>query len=114
VIEAGIAAREGLVRLCYVEGLRRNPRLEGRLAARFVIGADGVLSLVFNGGTDLSDGRTVQCLLDTFRGLAFPRPEAGIVAVIYPIVLEPAPGVDTPAVAGRRRVDARVTFRAPT
>jgi hypothetical protein len=92
VIEAGIAAREGLVRLCYVEGLRRNPLLEGRLTARFVIGADGVLSLVFNGGSNLSDGRTVQCLLDTFRGLTFPRPEAGTVTVGYPIVLEPAPG----------------------
>jgi hypothetical protein len=91
VIEAGMAAREGLVRLCYVEGLRRNPRLFGRLTARFVIGADGVLSLVLNGGTDLTDGRAVQCLLDTFRGLTFPRPEAGIVAVVYPIVLEPAP-----------------------
>jgi hypothetical protein len=91
VIEAGIAAREGLVRLCYVEGLRRNPLLEGRLTARFVIGADGVLSLAFNGGASLSDARTVQCLLDTFRGLTFPRPEAGTVTVVYPIVLEPAP-----------------------
>jgi hypothetical protein len=92
VIEKGMAAREGLVRLCHVEGLRRNPGLEGRLTARFIIGADGVLSLVFNGGTDLPDARTVQCLLDTFRGLTFPRPEAGTVAVVYPIVLEPAPG----------------------
>lgn len=88
VIEAGMAAREGFVRLCYVEGLRRNPRLEGRVTARFVIGADGVLSLVFNGGTHLADGRTVQCLLDTFRGLAFPRPEAGIVTVVYPMLLK--------------------------
>lgn len=64
---------------------------EGRLAVRFVIGADGVLSFVVNGGTDLPDGRTVQCLLDTLRGLLFPRPEAGIVTVVYPIVLEPPP-----------------------
>ena len=90
VIEAGMAAREGFVRLCYVEGLRKNPRLKGRLAARFVIGADGVLSLFSNGGTDLSDGPTVECLFEAFRGLTFPRPEAGIVTVVYPIVLDPA------------------------
>jgi hypothetical protein len=28
-------------------------------------------------------------VVDTFRGLALPRPESGVVTVLYPLVLEP-------------------------
>jgi hypothetical protein len=74
---------------CYERGLGRNPNLEGRVAARFVIGRDGSFSNVSNGGSDLPDSGVVSCIVSAFYGLSFPPPEGGIVTVVYPIALSP-------------------------
>jgi hypothetical protein len=42
-------------RMCYEEGLSRNPNLDGRVSVRFIIGRDGSVSNVSNGGSDLPD-----------------------------------------------------------
>jgi len=55
----------------------------------FVIGRDGSVSNVGNGGSDLPDSGVVSCVLSAFYGLSFPQPEGGIVTVVYPIMLEP-------------------------
>jgi hypothetical protein len=55
-----------------------------------VIGRDGAISSVANGGSDLPDGGVVQCVVRSFYGLSFPAPEEGIVTVTYPIMLSPA------------------------
>src|SRR5262249_13836295 len=89
VIQAAVKTREGLVRLCYASVLRNNPALDGGVDTRFVIGNDGETSHIANGGSDLPDNATLTCVLDTFRGLTFPRPEGGIVTVSYPIMLTP-------------------------
>ena len=75
--------------MCYEQGLGRNPNLQGRVSARFVIGRDGSVSNVGNGGSDLPDSGVVSCVLSAFYGLSFPQPEGGIVTVVYPIMLEP-------------------------
>jgi len=79
----------GRFRLCYENGLRLNPNLQGRVAVRFVIGRDGAVSNVGNGGSDLPDGGVVRCVMRSFEGLSFPQPEAGIVTVVFPIQFEP-------------------------
>ena len=79
----------GRFRMCYEQGLGRNPNLQGRVSARFVIGRDGSVSNVGNGGSDLPDSGVVSCVLSAFYGLSFPQPEGGIVTVVYPIMLEP-------------------------
>lgn len=88
-IQAVVKAREGLVRLCWAEALRNNPNLQGRIAIRLVIGNDGETSNLANGGSDLPDAGTIACVRDTFGGLTFPRPEGGIVTVVYPIMFTP-------------------------
>jgi len=57
---------------------------------RFVIGRDGSVSSVQNGGSDLPDAAVVSCVTRAFYGLSFPQPENGIVTVTYPIVFSPA------------------------
>jgi outer membrane biosynthesis protein TonB len=79
----------GRFRMCYEQGLVRNPNLEGRVAVRFVIGRDGAVSNVSNGGTDLPDGNVVSCVIGAYYGLSFPAPERGIVTVTYPIFFSP-------------------------
>jgi outer membrane biosynthesis protein TonB len=79
----------GRFRLCDENGLRSSPGLQGRVGVRFVIGRDGAVSNVGNGGSDLPDAAVVSCVVRAFYGLSFPQPENGIVTVTYPIVFTP-------------------------
>jgi FHA domain len=89
VIQRIVRQNYGRFRLCYENGLRSNPNLQGRVAVRFVIGRDGAVSNVSNGGSDLPDASVVQCVLRAYYGLSFPQPEGGIVTVVYPIMFSP-------------------------
>ncbi len=89
VIQRIVRQNYGRFRMCYEQGLTRNPNLEGRVSARFVIGRDGAVSNVMNGGSDLPDSGTTSCVLSAFYGLSFPQPEGGIVTVSYPIMFTP-------------------------
>lgn len=86
VIQRIVRQNYGRFRSCYEIGLRSNPSLQGRVAVRFVIGRDGSVSNVSNGGSDLPDQTVVQCVVRAYYGLSFPQPENGIVTVIYPIM----------------------------
>ncbi len=88
VIQRIVRQNFGRFRLCYENGLRNNPNLQGRVSVRFVIGRDGRVSNV-GGGGDLADGGVVSCVTRAFYGLSFPQPEGGIVTVSYPIVFSP-------------------------
>ena len=88
VIQRIVRQNFGRFRLCYENGLRNNPNLQGRVVVRFVIGRDGRVSNV-GGGGDLPDGGVVSCVTRAFYGLSFPQPEGGIVTVSYPIVFTP-------------------------
>lgn len=89
IIQRVVRQNFGRYRFCYQEGLRANPALTGRVSVRFVIGRDGAVSSVGNGGSDLPDQGVIQCVVRSFYGLSFPPPENGIVKVRYPIVFSP-------------------------
>ena len=91
-------------RLCFQNGLRNNPNLQGRVAVRFIIGRDGAVSNVGNGGSDVPDSGVVSCVVRSFYGLSFPPPEGGIVTVVIPIFLAAgSTSVDVPIAAQRDR-----------
>ncbi|HMY19589.1 MAG TPA: AgmX/PglI C-terminal domain-containing protein [Polyangium sp.] len=92
VIQRIVRQNFGRFRLCYENGLRRNPNLIGRVGIRFTIGRDGAISNVRNGGSDLPDAGVVACVGRNFNNLEFPQPEAGIVTVVFPIFFAPASG----------------------
>ncbi len=89
VIQRVVRQNYGRFRMCYESGLRSNPNLEGRVAARFVIDREGRVSMVSNGGSDLPDSGVVSCVVSAYYGLSFPAPETGIVTVVYPIQFSP-------------------------
>lgn len=89
VIQRIVRQNYGRFRLCYEQGLVKNPNLEGRVTVRFVIGRDGSVSNVSNGGSDIPDSGVVQCVIRAYYGLSFPQPEGGIVTVVYPIMFSP-------------------------
>jgi hypothetical protein len=89
VIQRIVRQNYGRFRMCYEQGLSRNPNLEGRVTVRFVIGRDGSVSNVSNGGSDIPDSAVVGCVIRNYYGLSFPQPEGGIVTVVYPIMFSP-------------------------
>ena len=89
VIQRIVRQNFGRFRLCYENGLRNNPNLQGRVSVRFVIGRDGAVSQVSNGGSDMPDSGVVSCTVRSFYGLSFPQPSGGIVTVTYPIMFAP-------------------------
>ncbi|MCL2776953.1 MAG: AgmX/PglI C-terminal domain-containing protein [Polyangiaceae bacterium] len=89
VIQRIVRQNFGRFRLCYENGMRNNPNLEGRIAVRFVIDRSGAVSLTQDGGSSLPDQGVVSCVVRAFQNLSFPQPEGGIVTVIYPIIFSP-------------------------
>ncbi|WP_437731232.1 AgmX/PglI C-terminal domain-containing protein [Sorangium sp. So ce1335] len=106
----------GAMRACYEKGLRKNPKLQGRIPVHLVV--DGHGKVTYAGDADrppadapllialpspgaagpsssappLRDDKVVACVLDVFRGLRFPSPadNKSVATVVYPIVF----GVD--------------------
>jgi hypothetical protein len=89
VVQRIVRQNYGRFRMCYENGLRANPNLTGRVTARFVIGREGSVSNVQNGGSDIPDAGVVSCVVQAFYSLSFPTPENGIVSVSYPIMFSP-------------------------
>ena len=83
-VERIVRQRLGMIRLCYQTGLGRDPWMAGRLNARFVIGQNGEVISVMNGGADV-DPSVVACALQALRSAMFPAPEASYVTVAFPI-----------------------------
>jgi Ca-activated chloride channel family protein len=119
VIQRIVRQNFGRFRLCYENGLRNNPNLQGRVAVRFVISPDGAVNTASNGGSDMPDGGVVSCVVRSFRGISFPQPEEGQVTVTYPIMFAPGGGdppprdkdADAPAPETPKASAASVTVR---
>ncbi len=89
VIQRIVRQNFGRFRLCYDNGLRTNPNLQGRVSVKFVIDRSGAVSTAQDGGSDLADQGVVSCVVRGFNNRSFPQPEGGIVTVVYPIIFTP-------------------------
>lgn len=89
VVQRIVRQSHGRFRMCYEQGLQRNPSLTGRVTARFMIGRNGQVISTTNGGSDLPDSGVTSCVLEAFYGLSFPAPDGGNVEVTYPILFMP-------------------------
>jgi hypothetical protein len=74
---------------CYDDGLKTDKTLAGRASVKFVIDEGGAVSQAADGGSELHDPHVVSCIVKSFEGLSFPKPESGVVAVVYPMVFAP-------------------------
>lgn len=79
----------GRFRACYERGLVRQPSLEGRVVARFLIVRDGSVGFAADGGSSLPDASVSACVVRAFAALSFPEPQGGTVLVEYPLSLSP-------------------------
>ncbi len=83
------------IRYCYEQALAINPKLEGKVAIRWIINADGRVSnpQVDSGTTTLDNGSVHRCMMDRIASWEFPKPKGGGMAVVtYPWILRPSGG----------------------
>jgi len=85
-----------LARDCYQQGLKRNPRLAGKLVTSFRIvgtkGTGGLIDWVDTASEDntLDDRDVIECLKQSMYSVTFdPPPDDGIVTVTYPLRFSP-------------------------
>jgi hypothetical protein len=89
LIQRVVREHFGVFRSCYEAGLGRNSELTGRVTVRFVISREGLVVSAKDGGSDLPDIQVRDCVINSFLKLQFPKPDGGIVTVVYPILLAP-------------------------
>ena len=77
----------GRLRACYDSGLRRNPSLEGRITVKFVIDREGAVAMASAADATFPDSEVIACVARAYQAMTFPKPEGGIVTVVYPLVL---------------------------
>lgn len=89
LIQAVVRRNFGVFSFCYESALKRVPGLQGRVAVRFVIPRDGVVTEAVDEGSDLPDAEARRCVIQSFVGLSFPPPDNGVVPVVYPVSFAP-------------------------
>jgi len=87
-VQSVIRSHHEIFRKCFEPALARDPKLKGMVSVRFVIDRDGHVSLSELEKSNLDDD-VANCVVDGFRKLKFPRPEGGIVTVVYPMRFSP-------------------------
>ncbi len=83
------------IRYCYEQQLAVNPKLQGKVAIKWVINGDGSASSpqVDRSSTTLEDARVHECMMSRITSWAFPKPKGGGIAVItYPWILRSSGG----------------------
>ncbi len=86
-----------LAKDCYDKGLKKNPKLEGKLTASFrIVGNKNVGGIIdwvdTSKGTTLDDKDVVECLEQSLYSVSFQAPpNDGVVTVTYPLTFSPDP-----------------------
>jgi hypothetical protein len=88
VVDDVVSSNFGLFAHCYRGALERRPGLAGVVRLRFVVGADGDVVSVRDAGSDLPDGKLVDCVAEGFYALSFPKPPGDEVRVLYRLVFD--------------------------
>jgi hypothetical protein len=113
IIQRVVRRNFGRYRLCYEQGLRKDPKLAGKVIVSFAIAADGSVKDVTR-TTTLSDEGVATCVAKAFGDLSFPKPDGGVIKVSYPLIFasaddasstaspEPAAPPPPPTVGGTR------------
>lgn len=85
-----VRARMGLIKACYENALKRNPRLKGKVSIRFTILETGGLSDITAAVNTLASPDVASCIVGTMRTWRTQFKPSGPVTVEYPFVFSPA------------------------
>ena len=88
VVEKVVRKHHNRFAFCHRRTVHSAVGAYGTLTMRFVIGRDGGVSNAAVASSTISSAEFASCVRDAFAGMLFPRPPAGIVTVVYPLVVE--------------------------
>jgi hypothetical protein len=74
---------------CYEKGLKKDPKLAGKIVVKFSIGKDGKVTKAESTDKTFPDPNVVTCVVDAFKRLTFPKADAPT-TVSYPVVFSPS------------------------
>jgi hypothetical protein len=72
------------IKACYDRGLKRNPKLGGKLSVRITVTGSGGVGGVSVQDNTLGDPEVVSCMTATIRGWRFPQAQGGKSAAVEP------------------------------
>jgi len=87
---AFVRARQGLIKACYENALKRNPNLKGKISIRFTILPTGGLSDLEASGNTMGSADVAVCIINTIRSWRTQFRPSGPVTVEYPFLLSPS------------------------
>ncbi len=89
IIQQAVRANFGRFRKCYEDGLAKNSRLAGTVNVSYVIGLDGTTTQAVDKESTMPDKDVVDCVVRGFGNISYPKPEGGVVTVVYPVQFAP-------------------------
>lgn len=73
LIDETVKTKQDAISDCYDEGLKRKPKLRGKIVVLFTVEKDGAVSdAVTKKGTTLADETVVSCVIAEMKTLTFP------------------------------------------
>ncbi len=89
LIRKVIHANRGQIRFCYESQLNRFPKLDGKVAIRFMISPQGTVSTSSVAQTTVNNAELEACVAGRVRTWVFPKPKGGgMVVVTYPFIFK--------------------------
>ncbi len=93
LIRKVIHANRGQIRYCYESQLNRFPKLNGKVAVKFVISPTGTVSTSSVAQTTVGNAELEACVAGRVRTWQFPKPKGGgVVIVTYPFIFAQSGG----------------------
>jgi len=89
LIRQVVARNSNQIRSCYESQLAKTPKLNGKVAVRFVISASGSVVQATVAQSTVHNGELEQCVAGRVRTWLFPKPHGGgLVVVTYPFIFK--------------------------
>jgi hypothetical protein len=88
LIDKEVRRHKAQISFCYTKQLTRFPDLHGKVLLQWIISLDGSVKGAKVKSSSLGNGDVESCMVRALQGWRFPKPEGGVVEVVYPFILD--------------------------